>query len=1277
VLGAHFATAPSAQCRHKKLVGSLSVIVLILTVSIFAASAEAFRGHAFGFTFGAAASAHANPEPLAAPSAVAANNVTGRVYVLDQGNSRIEYFSSTGAYEGQFNGAETPAKAFQFGSKPLTAGIAVDNSCYFKHLSGAACSTADSSNGDLYVTDNLHGVVDKFSPSGVYLGQLEQAAGGEPYIFELLEGVSAEGVSVDASGVVWVYCRSFGGFSYLNTVAHFTNREPGTFIGQASLQTEYAFIGISFAFPGFAVDSKDNLYARTGSESVSFISQFSHVLEEGSQGTHHYQAILEPFDPEEASAVAVDLSGDEVFTDHGGSVRAFNAGGGLVEDFATGGHLTAAAGLTAAHPESPSYSTVYVADSSSGDVAAFVPEPPGPPTLEASGESVTAVKDTGATVGAEVNPRSLPGEAPTTYSFEYGPCTSPVTCASSPYGSTAPIPAGEIAPDFEVHAVTATLTGLAPHTLYHVRVIVRNSRSGDVTGAERTFTTQASGQFQLPDGRAWELVSPPDKHGAAPVPSAVEGLVQAAADGSAFTFLTTGATESEPASNSWRVQVFASRAAGGWVSRDIDTHHRAVTGTAVGVGQEYRFFSSDLSLAVLQPILPFEPALSAQASEETAFLRTDYLHANPAEPCAGACYRPLVTGCPQSEACPQAVEEIADVPPGTVFAPTKGQGLTGECVTGGFYCGPHFLGATPDLRHVVLSSPVALTEGAQSGSSEEVADLYLWTAGKLSLLSVLPDGLPVPLATHPVLGSHGSGENSIARNAVSEDGSRVVWSQQSPGGHLYLRDQATRPQSALSGGACTEAENACTVQLDAVRDGSGAGAPAPVFQTAAADDSRIFFTDTQRLTSDSGGAEGSGVTRKADLYECRLVEEGGQPRCQLTDLTPPIAGEAAAVQGAVAGASQDGSSQYFVAEGALTGTEKTEAGEQAQPGRPNLYLQREGTTRLVAVLSAEDSPDWGNVEPDVVGELKNLTARVSPNGRWFAFMSRQSLTGYDNRDAVSGQPDEEVYLYDAAPAAGQRALRCVSCDPTGARPHGAEYATIEGGAGGLTGGSEVWNPTQGIAANIPGLTQYRTGAGLYQPRYLSNEGRVFFNSSDSLVPQDTNGTEDVYQYEPPRGEGAPVSDSCTSEALDYSSAAEGCVSLISSGTSPLESAFLDASESGDDVFFLTSAQLSRRDTDTSVDVYDARVGGGEAEQVPPPSCEGDACQSPAAAPEDPTPGSLTFQGPGNLVPALAPSTVKPKVKVVKCKKGFVKNKKNECVKAKKKAKRASHNRRGK
>jgi hypothetical protein len=100
-------------------------------------------------------------------------------------------------------------------------------------------------------------------------------------------------------------------------------------------------------------------------------------------------------------------------------------------------------------------------------------------------------------------------------------------------------------------------------------------------------------------------------------------------------------------------------------------------------------------------------------------------------------------------------------------------------------------------------------------------------------------------------------------------------------------------------------------------------------------------------------------------------------------------------------------------------------------------------------------------------------------------------------------------------------------------------------------------------------------------------------------------------------------------------------------------------------------------------VYDARVGGGFSQSAPPPACEGDACQSPVAAPDDPTPGSLTYQGPGNLVSAPFITTSKPvSKKAVKCAKGK-RLSHGKCVKSKSKkktktkARKASNKRRGK
>ncbi len=254
-------------------------------------------------------------------------------------------------------------------------------------------------------------------------------------------------------------------------------------------------------------------------------------------------------------------------------------------------------------------------------------------------------------------------------------------------------------------------------------------------------------------------------------------------------------------------------------------------------------------------------------------------------------------------------------------------------------------------------------------------------------------------------------------------------------------------------------------------------------------------------------------------------------------------------------------------------------------------------------------------------------------------MSQRSLTGYDNRDTVSGARDEEVFLYHH-PAAGPATLLCPSCNPSGARPTG--YLQREGVPAPLYDRPELWGSgVSTIAASIPGWTPVDIGHALYQSRYLSDSGRLFFNAVDGLLPGDSNGTTDVYQYEP-SGVGA-----CAAATPGFAAASHGCLGLISAGTSGDESAFLDASENGDDVFFLTTSRLAPTDVDNALDVYDAHVCTAEvpclpAPPPPPPNCEGDACQSPATSPLDSTPGSLTFNGPGNLTPPVVKPAVKPK-----------------------------------
>ncbi len=844
--------------------------------------------------------------------------------------------------------------------------------------------------------------------------------------------------------------------------------------------------------------------------------------------------------------------------------------------------------------------------------------PFGPPQLESvSAIDVTA---TGATVQAQVNPNDLDTHLRVEYGAESG--VYPQSTSASDAGALG-----------TVQAAAIELVDLAPGVLYHYRVVAENvlGKGPEATvTSDHTFTTQPVSSFSLPDQRGWELVSPPVKHGALIKGPVGQELVQAAADGSAISYVASSPTEPDAAGNADKVQVVSARSAAGWSSLDIATPNVAIHGG--GAPAEYRFFSSDLSLGIVEPLGAFAPEMSAEASEQAPYLRTDFPSGDPAAMCTTACYRPLVTGAPG----------FANVPPGTKF----GREQLIDC---GSFCKTEvvdFMGASRDAEHIVVTSTAPLIEGAPKDS------LYEWTEGRLVLIDSLPGGAAVP----PNLSVELGGERH-QQTAISTDGTRVVWSDTTGNNvahkqHLYLRD--------------VPAEQ--TLQIDLNKGGSGKGTVEAGFQMASPDGSVVLFTDEQQLTPDSGAGAGH-----ADLYRCQVITgESGELECVLTDLSPANGVESAdvrgpldsyGVHGGIVGASEDGSSVYFIANGVLSHNQVEHGAgpEEAQPGdcssatsrevelaeSCNLYLSREGTVTYITRVSYKDSTELALLGP----------ARVSSNGQWLALMSERPLTGYDNRDRTTGKPAVEVYLFNAA-AGPTGTLVCASCNPSGARPHGVEPRQL-GEPRGIN--SQSTGSGRGLLAGFLLDSVELAGPIIapYRPRTLSDSGRLFFDSTDGLVSRDSNGTEDVYQYEP------SAVGSCTGSSSTFSPSASGCIDLISSGVSGQESAFLDASESGNDVFFITEAKLSPFDTDNAYDVYDARVEGGDREPEKPVECQGDACQGFVAAPSDATPDSLTFSGPGNLKPlALAAPPPTTKAKPKKCPKGK-KLEHRKCAKTKK------------
>ncbi len=490
-------------------------------------------------------------------------------------------------------------------------------------------------------------------------------------------------------------------------------------------------------------------------------------------------------------------------------------------------------------------------------------------------------------------------------------------------------------------------------------------------------------------------------------------------------------------------------------------------------------------------------------------------------------------------------------------------------------------GVSADGSHALFLTQGRLT--ADAAADPKLQQLYLsYAPGRLRLVSVLPSGVANGQSSSAGVTSTSASQstNGAAVNldrlvnlshAISSDGNRVYWTDVNRGpGRIYLRDNADQPSSAIAAGKCSEPDLACTVAV------SQTGVKAR-FWTATPDGSMALFG----IADQESGLNGN-------LY--RFDAEAEAPGRQLI---------AKGVSG-VLGASEDLSRIYFVSSETLAGG--------APAGKPNLYLFDEGDLVFIATLSAVDlltDAQGALIPSNLASEPVFHAPRVSPDGRHLAFISTASPTGYDNLDAKTGEPLSEVYLYSADSAE----LDCASCNPSGARPVGRQVQA--NGNGGVLA----------IAASIPlPLNQ------LYAPRVLSEDGsRLFFNSYDALLPRDTNGKADVYEWERAGAGGCDETDAA------FSPTNGGCVYLISSGESPSDSRFLDASPSGSDVFFTTSSSLLGQDPGL-IDVYDAREGGGlPAPPTPAPACEGEACQGPFNPPNDPTPASATFQGAGNVV----------------------------------------------
>jgi len=318
---------------------------------------------------------------------------------------------------------------------------------------------------------------------------------------------------------------------------------------------------------------------------------------------------------------------------------------------------------------------------------------------------------------------------------------------------------------------------------------------------------------------------------------------------------------------------------------------------------------------------------------------------------------------------------------------------------------------------------------------------------------------------------------------------------------------------------------------------------------------RVLFVAHSELTNDADTGSSAGVATDAgaDLYSYDVAS--GLLADLTVDTNPADSATGANIQN-VLGATADGSFIYFTATGDLA------AG--ATPGQTSLYVWHDGTVSFVAAG-----------EPYRVFSDPLARFYVTPDGRHAVFASSESLTGYDNTDPATGQRHLEIF--EATFGAG---LVCVSCRVNGTRPT-ADTLLPEGAQ-----------------------------------RIASDDGRrVFFQSSDAVVPQAASGLQQVFEYE------------------------DGSISPISRPDSSAKAILVAVSSSGDDVFFESYDDPVPGPTAGDDAMFDARVGGGfplRSRQ----ECSGDACRGPLSSPPVfAAPSSNALPGAGNLASPVPTATV--------------------------------------
>jgi hypothetical protein len=558
----------------------------------------------------------------------------------------------------------------------------------------------------------------------------------------------------------------------------------------------------------------------------------------------------------------------------------------------------------------------------------------------------------------------------------------------------------------------------------------------------------------LPDGRAYELVSPADKSGnVVRVITEAEGpFGLASEDGEAVAYGGTGAIGT---SYSGMLNVFvATRAPAGWSTRAALP--REVGTISVEAGTPRTFIpSSDFGRAVFAATGSF---VAGQPPRSAGIFLTE-----------DAAVEPVWIARPLAE------------PP--AFAPVPAPGANDV------FRDYLAVGGTPDLTNVyftysgtLIPADAVRAPNIGNGKGQGAWGFYEWSAGALREAGTLPDGSLSPFGAVPAAIAGGeagdrtqAGAFDVAQaldNEISADGSRAFFvspdplasSVTDPGPceaelpctaqppQLYMRMPGTGgakrselvSQSQLPGqGGQPAADGVVKLETPQVAQGGRVGA---TYAYAAPDGSHVFFASADRLTA--------------------AAPAGGAPKLYDFDVESGALTYLPGVSGPIVTSSSDGTELVF-------------ENKEASPARLELWSSGPGGGHVGAITELPEPVEPVGVESPFLGRLDVSDGRVSADGSVLLFRTNSPIPGFNDTGGFA-----QIYRYEAAGGG----LSCVSCPPPGAASVGDARASYA---------AESEDPMTTSDARV-----------------ISSDGRrVFFDTPDPLVASDTNGKRDVYEWE--------------------------------------------------------------------------------------------------------------------------------------------------------------------